>query len=204
MIKLLFKFTILFLILHAPLSEAHGLVIYGGKSVADLGMYVAEVTYFPYTDTEAELTVTMCNLSGAVRGCRITGFAVVNPYGRIEHIAPGSDFPAAFQVFGAARRASSVKTMDEFGASLGSDLPERLDLASGLPPDQAARATAFRFLLTGRGLYSLKETDFVPDAGNITSVNTGGSREGRCFFAVRYADAQEREHILGRANYWLR
>ncbi len=208
MIKILFQAIVLFFVVHAHLTEAHGLVIYGGKSVQDLGMYVAEVTYFAYTDTEAELTVTMCNLSRATNGSHITGFAFVTPADHVQQITPGSDFPITFQVFGNPVRPDSSKLasgkVKEFGATLSQGFPDWVDLSAGLPPDQADRATAFRFLITGRGLYSLQETDFVPDAAHIRRVSSGGPREGSCFFAVRFADAQGKEHILGRANYWLR
>lgn len=207
MIRFLFKWGIWLLVLHASLTEAHGMVIYGGKSAEDLGMYVAEVTYFPYTDTEAELTVTMCNLSRATNSCHITGFAFITPTDRVQQITPGSDFPITFQVFGNQRRPDSstaAPKVEEFGAILNQGFPGWMDLAAGLPPDQTDRATAFRFLITGRGLYSLQETDFVPDTAHVRRVNSGGPREGSCYFAVRFADAQGKEHVLGRANYWVR
>ncbi len=205
--KLIFHLLVWFAVLHAPLPEAQGLVIYGGQSADDLGMYMAEVTYFPYTDTEAELTVILSNLSRAGQGGHITGFALFNPQGRVEHIAPASDFPLAFEVFGNGSRAVAparvTRAAEEFGAVLAHGLPGWMDLAGGLPPGQSERSATFRFYLSGHGLYLLREMDFLPDAGSVKPVVTGGSREGSCFFAVRFADSMGGgEHILGRASYW--
>lgn len=206
MSKLTFHLLVWFAVLHAPLPEAQGLVIYGGQSADDLGMYMAEVTYFPYTDTEAELTVILSNLSRPGQGGHITGFAMFNPQGRIEHIAPASDFPLAFEVFGNGDRtlaARAAHVSEEFGAVLIDGLPGWMELAGGLPPGDSERATAFRFYLSGHGLYLLREMDFLPAAEGVKPVAAGGSREGSCFFAVRFADSRSgSEHILGRANYW--
>lgn len=205
MAKLFFHLLVWFIVLHTPLPEAEGLVIYGGGSADDLGMYMAEVTFFPYTDTEAEITVVLANLSRPGHGAHITGFALANPGGRVEHIAPASDFPQAFKIFGNTRRSAPRAGLDgdEFGAALAKGMPAWMDFSNGLPPDDAERAAMFRFYLTGRGLYTLTEMDFVPAAGGIRPVELSGPREGSCYFAVRVEDHRNGgERIVGRASYW--
>lgn len=204
--KLIFHLLIWFAVLHAPLPEAQGIVIYGGQSADDLGMYMAEVTYYPYTDTEAELTVIITNLIRPDRGGHITGFALYNPQGRIEYVAPASDFPLTFKVFGnssqIATAAHDGHVAEEFGAVLTGGLPEWMDLAGGLPPGGSERATTFRFYLSGYGLRMLRDTDFVSASRGIRPMTASGPREGRCFFAVRFADSRSgSERILGRASY---
>gem|GEM_PF-4880469 len=110
-------------------GSAQALYMEGGQSTEGIGAFYGYIWYLPASETEAELWVVLTNASDRANGGCITGFVLNNPGNRITSVARGEDFPAAFNILGAANPYDGIKASPfgrfDLGACLGNELPRR-------------------------------------------------------------------------------
>ncbi len=182
-------------------SLAHGAILRGGEQADCLGRFVAGLHYHPFSPEEAELTITLTNLQDLGAG-QITGFALNNPGGRIERIAPAPDFPNGFHVLGADAPHGAVYAERfgkyDFGAALDGEFSGAGDPALSIGTEFGSETKAFRFYLHGRDLHLIDDYYFLTEAAEDSALKPG-------FFATRFAGlGRDGDEIgLSVADVWV-
>ncbi|WP_027366508.1 hypothetical protein [Desulfocurvibacter africanus] len=182
-------------------SLAHGAILHGGEQADSLGRFVAGLHYHSFSPEEAELTITVTNLQDLGAG-HITGFALNNPGGRIERIAPAPDFPDGFQVLGADAPQGAVQAERfgdyDFGAALDGDFSGAGDPELAVGTEFGSETKAFRFYLHGRDLHLIDDYFFLAETAEDSAVRPG-------FFAARFAGLGRDgdEAALSVADFWV-
>lgn len=182
-------------------SLAHGAILRGGEHADSLGRFVAGLHYHPFSPDEAELTVTLTNLQDFGVGY-ITGFALNNPGGRIERIAPAPDFPGGFQVLGAETPHDAVQADRlgefDFGAALDGDFSGAGDPGLAIGTEFGSETKAFRFYLHGTDLHLIDDYFFLAEPAAGAAPRPG-------FFAARFAGLGREgdETALSVADFWV-
>ena len=183
-----------------------------GDSTEGLGWFSATLIYTALSDTEAELSVTVSNLSAPENGGYITGFALNNPelcrdakskaIGCIERVTAAPGFPEGFQVLGGNNPFNQIKAPPygnfDFGAALGGNFLGGGGPVKGVSTELGKDFEEFRFYLTGTDMHLLDEFAFVEAFSSTKKKNTPN------FFVVRFKGFNDggSDKVAG-AQMWL-
>ncbi len=166
-------------------GSAQALYMEGGQSTEGIGAFYGYIWYLPASETEAELWVVLTNASDRANGGCITGFVLNNPGNRITSVARGEDFPAAFNILGAANPYDGIKASPfgrfDLGACLGKSFLGGGNPTAGIPAVDGEDTMTFRFLLNGIGLDQLYDSDFA-----MTLSAPQGKDLEQSFLVVRF------------------
>jgi hypothetical protein len=165
-ITLCFAILVAFSLGQAAVSFADTLVGDTARSTEQLGNFMADLYYRPFSTTSGVLDISLKNTSPVAGGGYLTGFAFDNPFNSITGATLTGTNPSFGLLGGPAFNqgiaAQPLGTFD-IGAGLGGSFTGGGQTTAGIP---AGVTASFQFAFTGTNLDRLTTSNFVsPTSG---------------------------------------